>query len=192
MPQIIISINVILPLPVVPVLVRLCQATSAAMACQGPQTPAGPSAEMVRWPAKNNVTPPTLAVLTVQSSRAGGASPARTSLLHLAKKSVVMDLTLGLLPAMTATRWMVMAVIRGAESSLASDVKAGQPAALTDASQSVGTASGSQTRGGMMEILRAVMGVVQSARLKMDTCVLVDYKRVLISVGFTLDQRLQI
>ena len=85
-----------------------------------------------------------------------------------------------------------MAVIRDAESSLASDVRAGQPAVLIDASQSVGTASGSQTRGVMMEILRAVMGVVQSARLKMDTCVLVDYKRVLISVGFTLDQRLQI
>jgi hypothetical protein len=48
MPQIIISTHVILPVPVVPVLVRLCQAISAAMACQAPQTPAGPSVEMAR------------------------------------------------------------------------------------------------------------------------------------------------
>jgi len=93
---------------------------------------------------------------------------------------------------MMGMRWMVMAVIRGAESSLASDVKVGQPAALTDASQSVGTASGSQTRGVMMVTLRVVMDAVQSARLKMDSFVLVDHKRVLISVGFTLDQRLKI
>jgi hypothetical protein len=192
MPQIIISTLVILPVPVVPVLVRLCQAISAAMVCQGPQTPAGPSAMMARWPAKNNVTPPTLAVETAQSSRAGGASPARTSLLRLAKKSVVMDLTLGLSHAMTGMRWMVMAVIRGAESSLASDVKAGQPAALTDASQSVGTASGSQKKYVMMGTLTVVMGAVQNAKLKMDTCVQENHKRVPISVGFTLDQRLQI
>ena len=85
-----------------------------------------------------------------------------------------------------------MAVIRDAESSLASDVRAGQPAVLIDASQSVGTASGSQTRGVMMGTLTVVMGAVQSAKLKMVSCVQEDHKRVLISVGFTLDQRLQI
>ena len=62
MPQIIISIHVILPVQVVPVLVRLCQATSAVMACQGSLTPAGPFAEMERWPVKNNVTPHTQVV----------------------------------------------------------------------------------------------------------------------------------
>ena len=84
-----------------------------------------------------------------------------------------------------------MAVIRGAESSLASDVRAGQPAALTDASQSVGTASGSQMRGVMIETLWEVMDVAQSARLKMDSCVLEDHIRVLKSVGFTIDQIFQ-
>jgi hypothetical protein len=117
---------------------------------------------------------------------------APTSLLHLAKNSVATDLTLGLSLAMTETRLMVMAVTRNAEWSLASNVKVGQPAALTDASQSVGTASGSQMRGVMMGTLWEVMGAVQSARLKMDSCVLEDNIRVLKSVGFTLDQRLQI
>ena len=87
---------------------------------------------------------------------------------------------------------MVMAVTRDAEWSLASYVRVGQPAVLTDASQSVGTVSGSQTRGVMMGTLWEVMAVVQSARLKMGSCVLLDHNRVLISAGFTLDQILQI
>jgi hypothetical protein len=87
---------------------------------------------------------------------------------------------------------MVMDVTRDAEWSSASDVRVGQPAALTGAYQSVGMASGSQTRDVMMGTLMEVMDAVQSAKLKMDSCVLVDHKRVLISVGSTLDQRLQI
>jgi hypothetical protein len=47
-------------------------------------------------------------------------------------------------------------------------------------------------RGVMMGTLWEVMGAVQSASLKMDSCVLEDHIRVLKSVGFTLDQRLQI
>ena len=83
-----------------------------------------------------------------------------------------------------------MAVTRDAEWNLASDVKVGQLAPLTDASQSVGMASGSLTRGVMMVTLREEMDVVQSARLKMDSCAQVDHKKVLISVGSTIDQRL--
>ena len=86
---------------------------------------------------------------------------------------------------------MVMAVTRDAEWSLASNVKVGQPVALTYASQSVGTASGSQMRGVMIETLWEVMDVAQSARLKMDSCVLEDHIRVLKSVGFTIDQIFQ-
>ena len=92
---------------------------------------------------------------------------APTSLLHLAKNSVETDLTLGLSLAMTETRLMVMAVTRDAEWNLASDVMVGQPAALTDASQSVGTVSGSQTRGVMMVPLKELMSSVQSQDLKL-------------------------
>lgn len=42
-----------------------------------------------------------------------------------------------------------------------------------------------------MGTLLEVMAVVQSARSKMVSLVLVDHKRVLISAGFTIDQRLQ-